>query len=616
MVLKRLNKIAQRPKITFGQLRQLIFTFKEVTKLALRINKKFLILAFLLNAIWGFLSAPGFYLEKLILDRLVENVGNPEWQKALYLIGILVTLRLLLELTRNILSRVSSFLRRTLSRQLDMEINVLTGKKLAELDLKLIEDPEFKDRYDKIERESGRRAWGLMMPLSDIPNYLVGFISSVGLLLLLHPLVSVGIIVVSIPQILIDRRYIKKDYELETTLSPLYRLWGLLSYYLKRNRNYLELKILKLSDYLAKRLRGTQKQILESWLGFQRSRELSRFWSLIPLSIFELGLSLWLVVLVIGKHITIGSFEMFLRALRNAQANLTGLVSSFLEIYENYIYVSDLVWFLNLKPKIEGERRGIALKKDKKYSISFENVWFKYREDQHWIIKDLSLKIEPGERIALVGENGVGKSTLIKLVARFYDPQKGKILMGGKDLAKIDLADWRDRLGILFQQFEMYPFSAKETIGYGDVTRINEFEEIKESARRTGIDKYIENLPLAWENPLAPEFEKGVNPSIGQWQRLGVSRMIFRKNADLLIMDEPTSNVDPKAEEKIFNELLSQTSGKTLIFVSQRFSTVRRADRILVMDKGKITEQGTHEELMQKQGLYKELFSLQAKGYQ
>src|SRR3990172_2646136 len=295
MVLKNIRKGFTKPKVSFDRLGQLFFTFKEATKLAFRTNKKLLILAFILNAIWGFLAAPGFYLEKLILDRLVENIGNPDWQRVLYVIGGLVALRLILELTRNILSRISSFLRRMLSRQLDAELSVLMGKKLAELDLKLIEDPDFKNKFDKIERESGRRAWGLMMPLSDIPNYLVGFLTSVGLLILLHPLVSLGIIVVSLPQFLIDRKFIKRDYELDTELSPLYRLWGWLTHYLVRNRNYLELKILKLSEFLAKKLRKTQEQILIKWYSFQKKRELSSFWSLIPYTIFELGLSLWLI---------------------------------------------------------------------------------------------------------------------------------------------------------------------------------------------------------------------------------------------------------------------------------------------------------------------------------
>ncbi len=616
MTKKKVSRRLPRPKVTFDRIGQIVFTFKEVARLAARTNRLLLILGFVLNAIWGFSAVPGFYLEKLILDRLVESIGNPDWQPALYIIGFLVLLRLLLELGRNILSRINRFIRHTLSRLFEAELSLLMGKKLAELDLAMIEDPDFKDKFDKIQRESGRRAWGLMRPLSEIPNFLVGFVSAVGLLILLHPLIALGVFIVSLPQFFVDSRFIKKEYELRTSLSPLYKLWGWLSYYLVRNRNYMEVKTLNLSGYLGKKLKKVQKEVLDKRIELSKKRELSRLGAYFPLSLFELSLSIWLVFLVIIQKITIGSFEMYLRALRSAQSNLTGLVSSFLEIYENYIYVTDLVWFLNLEPKIESKVKGTKLEKDKNYSIALDNVWFKYREDQPWVIKDVSLKIEPGERIALVGENGVGKSTLIKLIARFYDPQKGKVYVGKNDLSKVSLSDWRTRLGILFQKFETYPFSGRDTIGYGDVSRIRHLTEIKEAAKRTGIDEYIESLPLKWQNPLAPEFEKGVNPSIGQWQRIAISRMLFRKDADVLIMDEPTSSVDPKAEESIFNELLKKTKGKILIFVSQRFSTVRRADRIWVMDKGKIVERGTHEQLMKGNGLYAELFTIQAKGYQ
>ena len=224
--------------------------------------------------------------------------------------------------------------------------------------------------------------------------------------------------------------------------------------------------------------------------------------------------------------------------------------------------------------------------------------------------------INPGERVALVGENGAGKSTLIKLLARFYDPQKGKVVINSSDLKEVDVTSYRKRLAILFQKFETYPFTAQESIGYGDIQRVNRIDEVVRAARRTSIDQVIDALPLKYQNPLAPEFDQGVDLSIGQWQRLGISRMFFRKNADILIMDEPTSNVDPKAEEEIFKELLKKTQGKILIFVSQRFSTVRYADRIFVLVKGKIAESGTHDELMKLEGFYHELFTIQAKGYQ
>lgn len=607
--------ILPKPKITFGRLGQLVFTFKEATKLALQVNPRLLILLFVLNAIWGFTAAPGFYLEKLIIDSLVANIGTTDVRAAVMAVGILVALRLLLELTRNILSRVNQFLRRTLSRLFEAELSVIIGKKLAELDLETIEDPDFKDKFDKIVNESGRRAWGLMIPLSDIPNYLIGFISSVGLLIILHPLVTIGVIIMSIPQVFVDSRYIKKGYKLRTELSPLHRVWGWLNYYLVRNRNYMEMKILSLTSFLSDKLKGVQKAVLSKQIELSKKRQVSSFAGVLPLTLFEFGVSIWLIFLVVVERITIGSFEMYLRALRSSGQNLTSLVSSILEIYENYIYVNDLVWFLGLDPKIEGNVGGKKLI-NKSSEIEFKNVWFKYRDSQPWVLKDVNLKINKKENVALVGLNGSGKSTLIKLIARFYDPQKGEVLVDKVKLASYDLETWRNNLSVLFQEFESYPFSAKESIGYGDVSRINNIEEIKEAAKKTGMDEFIEGLPKKYNNPLDPVFEKGVRPSIGQAQRIGISRMLFRKDANIVIMDEPTSSVDPEAEEKIFQELIKETKDKILIFVTQRFSTVRLADRIFVVDKGKIIEHGTHKKLIKFDGKYAKLFNLQAKAYQ
>jgi ABC-type multidrug transport system fused ATPase/permease subunit len=189
-------------------------------------------------------------------------------------------------------------------------------------------------------------------------------------------------------------------------------------------------------------------------------------------------------------------------------------------------------------------------------------------------------------------------------------------MINGEDLKEYDLFNWRKNLTVLFQDYTNYIYSVSESIGYGDVFRIDDLDSIKTAAKKAGIDEYIESLPLKYNTPLNPRFEKGVRPSTGQLQRIGIARTLFRENANVVILDEPTSNVDPKAEEKIFNELLSKTEDKIFIFVSQRFSTVRRADRILVMDNGKIVEDGSHEELMEKKGLYEELFTLQAKAYQ
>jgi ABC-type multidrug transport system fused ATPase/permease subunit len=456
-----------------------------------------------------------------------------------------------------------------------------------------------------------------MMPLSNIPNYLVGFISSVGIIVILNPLIALGVVLVSLPQIFIDSKYIRKGYEQWTRNSQNRRIWGWLNMYLVRNRNFMELKLLKISDYLARRIRKIYKAILDERYQLNKKREFSRFGSLLPLTVFEFGVGLLLAFWVIIGRITVGSFQLYVRTLRNAEQNLASLVTSLLEIYENYIYVRDLVWFLNLKPSIMSKTKQVGTDMIKDYTLDLKDVWFRYTAEDAWVLKNIDLKITPGERIAIVGPNGAGKTTLIKLITRFYDPSRGDIKVGKFKLPEIKIDQWRDMFAVLFQRFEAYPFSFKESIGFGDVKNIRSTEKIRKAAQETGIDDYIESLPLKYNNPLTPRFEKGVRPSSGQMQRIGISRVLFKKRARFIVLDEPTSNVDPEAEEKIFQELVKKTKkrDKTLIFVTQRFSTVRVADKILLVDDGRIREQGTHRELMKLNGKYAKMFNIQAQAY-
>lgn len=602
------------PIVYREQFAQIFFTVKLVASILFKVAPKSTMFMVVLSATWGFLTFPAFFLEKLILDKIVANIGNPNWAAVIYPISFLIIGRIFLETTRNMLTKILGFFRLHASRVFNIRLEIMIIDKLATLDASTIEDPVFQNRYNKVERESGRRAWGLMMPLTDIPNYVAGFISAIGILWFLHPLVPLGVILVSLPIVWIDRGFIKKEYEYEEKIAPLFRVWGWMSYYLTRTRSFLELRILGLKDYLTARMEGINKDILSGRLALMKQREQAHVISYFPGFIFYIAVNIYLVIFAITAKITVGSYEMFLRSLLAAVQNFSGLMNSFLEIYENYIFVEDFRWFLDLESRLPVLKRSKRIKtvKDK---IEFQNIWFKYKEDAKWVLKGINFEVCPGEKIAVVGENGSGKSTLIKVLARFYDPQKGVILVDGTDVRRVDYRFYQSKFAILFQNFETYPFSAKETIGYGDIRRLNNLSEIKDVALRTGIHEYIESLSLKYNNPLNPQFPKGVEPSGGQWQRLGIARMLFRKNAEILVLDEPTSNVDPEAEEKIFNELMKKAKSKILIFVSQRFSTVRRADRILVVDKGKIIEQGTHKELMSLNGKYRRLFDLQAKGY-
>jgi ABC-type multidrug transport system fused ATPase/permease subunit len=600
------------PKKVILGVRQVIYTFSQTAKLVWAANPRLLITVFLVNIFVGLLILPTFYLEKLTIDALIKNIGNPYWQEALKVLALLFFLRVTIGIFQSGLMRISGYLRFAIARVFSSHIDILLAQKMSSLDMATIEDPDFKDRFKKVERESGRRAWELAIPLSNVPNYFFGLLSTLSLIFFFKPIVALLIFILTIPEFFVDAKYTRLEYQFESSILPKYRLWGWMSFYLTSVRTFLETKILKLSPYFLTRMEEIRNEIYTKALKIRRQRETAHFLTYLPQNILIFIFSLYSGLLAIQRRITVGSAEMYIRAVYSFQGNLTGLVGTFLELYENYLFVTDLVWFLNLKPTITSGKKKLPRKIKK--GIELKNVWFRYKDSQPWVLQGINLYIKANQSLAIVGENGAGKTTLIKLLCRFYDPQKGEILIDGLNLKEFNRGQLWGNLAVLFQNFEGYPFTARESIGYGRVEEVKNLDLIVKSAQKSVIHHFIDNLPLKYENPLAPEFEKGVDPSMGQWQRIGLARVLIR-NAQITILDEPTSNVDPKSEEEVFKKISQFIKGKILILISHRFSTVRRANKICAMKEGKIIEQGTHEELMKKKGIYAELFELQAKSY-
>lgn len=595
-----------------GKSKRIWFIYKEVAKLALKAKPMHLFIVGFISILTALIAIPLLYIEKLILDKIVESVGDPMWQNAVLVIGGLIALRISLQLFNNVLRKVSFYFRRILSDYLSTDIELEVGLKLSQIDMEIIDSPLFKDRYENVKR-STQRIWNMMYSFFNIPNSLVGFFSMIGILFVLSPLIALGVILVSVPQFFIDSKITKRRYKNDKETAPMYRIKGWFISYLNPSDNYLELKLLDLTEHLRKSYREIDLRIIRRDLKIIKNSDTLNTLSQIPAYLLEFVVSIGLIISVVLENITIGSFQLYIRTLSRARSELESLLYSFVRIYEDYIYISDLVWFLNLESKIEGKEGGKIFKGG--VNIEFKNVWFKYKSGQPWIIKDISFSISSKENIAIVGVNGTGKSTLIKLLARFYDPHKGVILVNGVNLKELNIKMWRKKLAVLLQEFESYPFTAQDSIGYGDVDRLDRISEIKESAKLTQVHDFIQELPLKYKNPLSTAFDKGITPSTGQKQRIGISRILFRKNAEVIIMDEPTSSVDPEAEEKIFKELAKEAKNKILIFVTQRFSTVRHADRIFLIKDGQIKERGTHKELIKLDGRYAKLFNLQAKGY-
>lgn len=593
-------------------LKKTSFTVKEAIKLAYRVRPGWFVLAVVLNSLWGLFDIPLLLISKQLIDAVIEAIKSPDWRPFTSVIFWLLIAQGGLELLRQFISRSARGINFLLTRRIDAQMEMEIGKKHSQLDIPRIENPKFRDVYDRIERESSRRIWGLVRPIFDVFQSLVGLISNLMIIAFFAPWVVLLVVLLTIPTMVTNISMTQKEYHLREEMSKKYRVWGWLSNYLKGGNTNYEIRIFHLFETFAEKIENlltglfNKRENLEfKWIGWETLAGL-------PEKFFTVGFNIFVFFQALAQVITLGYAQMLVRAVSGMQNYMWQLSRSLTEIYQNQLYVKELIWFLNLKPKTHTKNTPVNLPLRK--GIEFQNVWFKYPHSKEWVLRNVNLKIGLEENVALVGQNGAGKTTLIKLLCGFYRPQKGNIFVNGVSIYDYDLHAYRKLLSVLFQDFEQYPFSAAESIGYGDVSKINNMEEIKNTAKLTKINEFIEGLPHGYKNPISKKLEEGIEPSKGQWQRIALARALFKKAA-ILILDEPTSNVDPKSEEEIFEDLLNINRKHMIILISHRFSTVRKADKIFVLNKGCLTESGRHDELIKNKGMYAELFTAQAKGY-
>ena len=601
------------PKFEISPIKRFVYTYRHILSIAYKVNPSLLIFITLVNSFWGLTNLPVLYINKTLIDLVIQSIGTKDLTAPLKIIILLVSLRALIEFARAATSNINSFLTRAMGEQINAYLETVGGVKLNSLDIATIESPDFQDKFKKIEREANNRVWNMIQPLSNLPNALFTIISGILPLISFNPWISLIVLVVTLPDIIVNARIAKKDYEAIQILNPKWRLWNWIHWHMVNTMNFYENKILGNVDFLAKKLTKVQKEVIDYQYQRRKKRAISRTFANIPGYILSLILNVYFFALALIGKISLGTAQLLYQGTNTLAMGFTTFLNDAVNIYENYLFVSDLTWFLGLKAKI-GQGKVIPNEEFKK-GIEFRDVWFKYPNSEAWVLKGITFSIGPKENLALVGENGAGKTTLIKLLCGFYKPDRGEILVNGVDIFKYKQNKYWELLGVLFQDFSWYPFSALESVGIGRISRIKRKSEIKKAAKLTGVDKFFESLPLKYQNSLSKEFEKGVEPSKGQWQRIALSRILFR-DAKVIVLDEPTSNVDPQAEEEIFERIMKLAREKILILISHRFSTVRRAGKIVLIEDGKIREQGNHEELMKMGREYSNLFKLQAKGYQ
>lgn len=568
---------------------------------------------------WAFLSLlagalPGAiaYVGKWIVDSVVFAAANPGEKShatALSFVAAEFGLVLLLGATQRGIGVCESLLRALLGQR----VNVMVLEKALTLSLSDFEDSEIYDRMTRARREASSRPLSLIRSIFGFAQNAISLSVYGSLLFAFSPWASLGLVVAALPVFVAETRFSNDAFRLFRWRAPETRKQAYLETLLAREDNAKEVQLFHLGGEFLRRYRD----IFESLFHLDRALTLKRgVWGFV-LGILSTGAFYgayaWIVAAAISGSISLGEMTMYLLVFKQGQSALAAILASVGGMVEDNLYLSNLYDFLEYAPRAAtGETRKGP---DPTDGIRFEDVSFRYPGSQKPALSNLNLHIRPGQKLALVGENGAGKTTLIKLLTRLYEPTSGRILLDGLDTAKWDGDVLRARVGVIFQDFIRYQLLAGENIGVGDVDALNDRQRWKDAADMGMASSVVEALPHSYETQLGRWFKDGQELSVGQWQKVALSRAFMRRDADILVLDEPTASMDAEAEAEVFQRFRNLAEDRMGIVISHRFSTVRMADEIVVLNGGQIVERGSHEQLMHLNGRYARLFNLQAEGY-
>jgi len=563
----------------------------------------------------GLLPAGIAYVGKLIVDAVVAAIaanastGAPDYAGVLWLVGLEGLLVAAMAAAQRGIGHCQTLLRVLLSQR----VNTLILEKALRLQLAQFEDSEFYDKLNRARQEASSRPLSLVTRTFNLGQHAISLASYATLLLQFSGWAVVVLIAAGLPAFIAETYFSGERFRMFRFRSAERRKLLYLEMVLAREDHAKEVRLFQLGSELL----GRYKAIFQSL--FDDERRLTRrqdAWGLVLGLISNAafyGAYAWIAVATIQGSITLGQMTMYLLVFKQGQSSVSAMLGAIGGMYEDNLYLSNLYEYLE-QPVIEWA--GAAGDgPDPAAGVVFEHVSFTYPGTDRPAIRDLSLTLRPGQSIGVVGRNGSGKTTLIKLLAGLYAVDEGRILYEGRDIREWDADALRRRIGVIFQDFNRYQLEVGENIGVGDEPHLRDPDRWAAAARMGQAADFIEDLPERYHTQLGRWFHAGQELSGGQWQRIALSRAFMRQGAEILVLDEPTAAMDAETEAEIFEHFQSMTQAKIAVLISHRFSTVRRADQIVVMDKGQIIEQGSHEELLALQGQYARLFEIQAKGY-
>ncbi len=578
-------------------------------------NRRLTVALAVLTLVAGVLPAAMAYIGALIIDAVLmaAELFKQNGETNMTNVFMLVALEALVVAAIAGAQRGISLCQALLRAQLGQRVNVMILEKAITLDLAQFEDSEFYDKLTRARREASSRPLSLVNRTFGLGQNLISLLSYGVLLVQFSPWAVLILVLAGLPAFVAETRFSGEAFTLFRWRSPETRMQIYLETVIAREDNVKEVKLFGLGPLLLERYRKIFRRLYKADRALAIRRDGWGFLLGLVGTLALYGAYAWIAFATVAARITLGQMTMYLMLFRQGQSAVAAILSAIGGMYEDNLYLSTLYEYLETptsKPDA-GHTSG----PDPEDGIRFEAVSFTYPGASQAALKSIDLHIHPGKSLALVGENGSGKTTLIKLLTRLYYPDQGRILLDGMDLKDWDEDALRQRIGVIFQDFSRYQFLVGENIGAGDVRYFDDEQRWRSAADKGMADTFIEDLPAAYDTQLGKWFKDGQELSGGQWQKIALSRAFMRTNADILVLDEPTAAMDAGAEARIFEHFRKLTKNRIAILISHRFSTVRMASQIIVIENGKVIERGTHEQLMDLKGHYANLFSLQAAGY-
>lgn len=551
------------------------------------------------------------WVGKLIIDEIILQISLEESNlKMLWIyVGIEFGVAILSDLLARLINLTDGLLGDLYSNHSSEKII----RKTAELTISQLEDPDFYDKLDRARSQTRSRV-ELMSNVLGQAQTMISVVSLIAGLVYFEPVLIFILILSVIPSFINEAKFSNTRYSVARSWTSERRELDYLRFIGANNQTAKEIKLFGLTDFIADRFRilSHDYYLINRKLSVRQSIFGSIFNILGVLSYY--GAYIFIILRVISGIISIGELTFLSGSFNRLRSNLQGFFSRFTRISESALYLQDYFDFIDLTIEQTEEIR-TPMPEKIVYGFELRNVHFSYPGSDTKVLKGVSFHLKAGEKMAFVGQNGAGKTTLIKLFLRFYDPTQGEILLDGINIKEFDIHEYRHRFGVIFQDFFRYEFTLRENIAVGNIEEVMNDEKINYAASKSLAEQVISEMEDGLEQRLGRRFASGQELSGGQWQKIALARA-YMKDADIMILDEPTSALDAQAEYDVFERFIALTKGKTSIIISHRFSTVRMADRILVLKDGQVLEIGTHEELMERPKLYAELFKLQAAGYQ